>query len=112
MSHWAEIDENNLVIRVVVGNNNEPDEGESFVNNLGGTWIKTSYNNKIRGTYAGVGYFYNETEDIFIAPQPYPSWIREGSFWNAPIAYPNDTENRYYWNEKNQSWDIVENVEG
>ena len=44
MSHWAEIDENNIVLRVLVGNNSEPDEGEAFMNLLGGTWVKTSYN--------------------------------------------------------------------
>jgi hypothetical protein len=44
MSHWAEIDENNIVLRVLVGDNNEPDEGEAFMNSLGGTWVKTSYN--------------------------------------------------------------------
>ena len=108
MSHWAEIDENNIVLRVLVGDNNSPDEGESFVNDLGGTWIKTSYNNNIRGTFAGIGYSYDETEDIFIAPQPYPSWIREGSFWNPPIPFPEDTENRYSWNEENQSWDLID----
>ena len=113
MSHWAEIDKNNIVIRVLTGDNNDPagDEGESWlINNLGGTWIKTSYNSKIRGTYAGKGFTYNEEEDIFITPKPYPSWIREGSFWNPPIPYPTDGK-KYIWNEENQTWDIWENVE-
>lgn len=73
MSHWAEIDENNTVIRVLVGDNNDPagDEGYQWlIDNLGGTWIKTSYNNKIRKNYAGIGYTYDEARDAFIAPEP------------------------------------------
>jgi len=69
MSHWAEIDENNIVLRVLVGNNSEPDEGESFMNSLGGTWVKTSYNGTIRKNYAGIGYLYDSTRDAFIAPK-------------------------------------------
>jgi hypothetical protein len=71
MSHWAEIDENNKVIRVLVGDNNDPagDEGYSWlVDNLGGTWIQTSYNNRIRFNYAGIGYTYDPIDDAFIAP--------------------------------------------
>ena len=70
MSHWAEIDENNKVIRVLVGDNNEPDEGESFMKSLGGTWIKTSYNNSIRFNFAAIGYDYDPIDDAFIAPMP------------------------------------------
>ena len=73
MSHWAEIDNTNTVLRVLVGNNNDPagDEGYSWlVNNLGGTWIKTSYNANIRKNYAGIGYIYDEVRDAFIAPKP------------------------------------------
>lgn len=104
MSHWAELDKNNIVIRVTVGSNDEPDEGYQWlIDNLGGTWIQTSYNSRIRGTYAGIGYSYNADEDIFIAPQPYPSWIRAGSFWEAPIPMP--TDGMYSWNEEDQSWD-------
>jgi hypothetical protein len=66
MSHWAELDENNVVIRVIVGDNNEPDEGEAFVNSLGGVWLKTSYNKTIRKNFAGVGMFYDESLDAFI----------------------------------------------
>jgi hypothetical protein len=110
MSHWAEIDNTNTVIRVLVGDNNDPagDEGYSWlIDNLGGTWIKTSYNAKIRGVYAGVGFTYNQAEDIFVLPQPYPSWTREGSYWNPPIPYPTDGK-RYNWNEVTQSWDLDE----
>lgn len=73
MSHWAEIDSENKVIRVTVGDNNDPagDEGYQWlIDNLGGTWIKTSYNNNIRFNYAGIGYSYDEGRDAFIAPEP------------------------------------------
>lgn len=70
MAHWAEIDENNIVLRVLVGDNNEPDEGEAFMNSLGGTWVKTSYNGNIRKNYAGIGYTYDSERDAFIAPKP------------------------------------------
>lgn len=69
MSHWAEIDESNVVLRVLVGDNNEADEGEAFMNSLGGRWIKTSYNATIRKHFAGIGYSYNEEIDAFVAPQ-------------------------------------------
>jgi len=71
MSHFAEIDADNKVIRVLVGDNSMPNEGyDWFVENLGGTWIKTSYNNRIRFNYAGIGYTYDEDRDAFIAPEP------------------------------------------
>ena len=108
MSHFAEVDENNVVTRVLVGDNDMPNEGYDWlIDNLGGTWVKTSDNNNIRGTYAGIGYEYNLAEDIFITPQPYPSWTRSGSFWNAPIPYPNvnpDDETRYSWDEEAGNW--------
>ena len=73
MSHFAEIDSQNKVIRVLVGDNNDPEGDEGYqwlIDNLGGTWIKTSRNGKIRFNYAGVGYFYDEARDAFIAPEP------------------------------------------
>ena len=76
MSHWAEINDSNTVIRVVVGDNNDPagDEGYQWlIDNLGGTWIKTSYNAAINGfrfNYAGIGYSYDPIDDAFIAPIP------------------------------------------
>ena len=69
MSHWAELDEANKVIRVLVGSN-EGDEGEAFFNSLGGTWIKTSYNGNIRFNFAGIGFIYDPIDDAFIAPMP------------------------------------------
>jgi len=73
MSHWAEIDDNNIVLRVLVGDNNDlnGDEGYQWlIDNLGGTWIKTSYNNNIRYNYAGIGYTYDPIDDAFIPPIP------------------------------------------
>jgi hypothetical protein len=76
MSHWAEIDADNKVLRVLVGDNDAPDEGQAFMESLGGTWIKTSYNANIRKNYAGVGYIYDSTIDAFIMPKPIEGdWI-------------------------------------
>jgi hypothetical protein len=106
MSHWAEIDKNNVVLRVLVGDNNESDEGKSFMESLGGTWVKTSYNAKIRGKYAGIGDIYDSANDIFVAPKPFPSWIQNGSYWKAPVDMPTD-DNLYDWDEKTLSWKAV-----
>jgi hypothetical protein len=112
MSHWAEIDENNIVLRVLVGDNNEPDEGEAFMNSLGGTWVKTSYNaltNGFRKNYAGIGYYYDPTNDWFHAPQPFPSWtLDENAQWQAPVAYPIDGL-MYTWDEETTDWKAVNN---
>jgi len=73
MSHWAKLDADNKVISVVVGDNNDPagDEGYQWIiDNLGGKWVKTSYNSKIRFNYAGIGYTYDPIDDAFIAPMP------------------------------------------
>jgi len=91
MSHWAEIDENNTVLRVLVGDNSEPDEGEAFMNSLGGTWVKTSYNGNIRKNYAGIGYTYSEQHDAFIAPKPecHPDAVtfdEQTCTWSCPDA--------------------------
>jgi hypothetical protein len=86
MAHWAEIDENGIVLRVTVGSNDDSDEGYQWlIDNLGGTWVKTSYNTSggvhslggtpLRKNYAGVGYTYDSTRDAFIAPMP------EGMGW-------------------------------
>ncbi len=69
MSHWAEIDDNDLVVRVLVGDNNEPDEGQAFMESLGGTWVKTSYNRTIRKNFAGIGFTYNSSLDAFVPPK-------------------------------------------
>jgi len=73
MSHWAELDETNKVIRVLVGDNNDPNGDEGYqwlIDNLGGTWVKTSYNGNIRYNYAGIGYTYDSIDDAFIPPVP------------------------------------------
>lgn len=91
MAHWAELDENNTVLRVLVGDNNEPDEGEAFMNSLGGKWVKTSYNGSIRKNFAGEGFTYDEVRDAFIAPRPecHPELItfdEETCRWNCSDA--------------------------
>ena len=73
MSHWAELDENNKVLRVLVGDNNDPNGDEGYqwlLDNLGGTWVKTSYNGNIRFNFAGIGYTYDPIDDAFISPMP------------------------------------------
>jgi len=100
MAHWAEIDENNIVVRVTVGNNDEPDEGYQWlIDNLGGRWVKTSYNTyggvhatggiPLRKNYAGIGFTYDETRDAFIAPQPDGiGWVlnKETCCWENTIV--------------------------
>jgi hypothetical protein len=113
MSHWAEIDENNIVLRVLVGDNNESDEGEAFMNSLGGTWVKTSYNGNIRYNYAGIGYTYDASygeDGAFIPPQPYPSWKLSNvdASWKAPVAYPTDGV-VYEWDETITDWKATVN---
>lgn len=120
LSNWAEIDKNNVVIRVLVGDNNDPagDEGYKwFVDNLGGTWIKTSYNTRnnvhllggtpFRGNYASPGYTYDGSFGVFLPPKPYASWKvdYEIADWVAPIAKPEDVEGfKWAWSEPNQEW--------
>ena len=71
MAHWAELDENNIVLRVTVGSNDEPDEGYSWlIENLGGRWVQTSYNGNIRKNFAGIGFTYDPLRDAFIPPKP------------------------------------------
>jgi hypothetical protein len=110
MAHWAEIDNNNKVLRVLVGDNNDPvgDEGYQWlVDNLGGIWIKTSYNNKIRKQFCGVDFIYDPVADVFIAPQPYPSWSLDNNFdWQPPTSKP--TEGKWSWNEDTLSWIEIE----
>ena len=101
MSHWAELDENNIVTRVLVGDNNDPNGDEGYqwlIDNLGGRWIKTSYNNSIRKRYAGVGFTYDEQRDVFVAPKADDSqiWDEEECAWVYPIStHPN-------WDDKLQ----------
>lgn len=106
MSHFAELDENNTVIRVLVGDDKLPNEGyDWFVENLGGTWVQTSYNGKIRKNFAGIGFTYDEEKDAFIAPQPFPSWtLNEANCrWMSPLPYPQDGR-IYEWDEEAKLW--------
>lgn len=112
MSHWAEIDENNIVIRVTVGDNDDPNGDEGYqwlMDNLGGRWIKTSYNSNIRKNFAGIGYSYSETLDAFIPPKPEsnPSFIldTETCNWKPPTEKP---EGSYVWDEENIRWMEIE----
>jgi len=119
MAHFAELDSNNIVLRVVVVNNTElldnddveqESLGVAFCQSLfGGTWKQTSYNGNMRKNYAAVGYTYDSSRDAFIAPQPYASWVLNETTcrWEAPVAVPTDG-NRYTWNEETTSWDLVE----
>ena len=104
MSHWAQIDDNNIVTQVLVGPN-YGDEGEAFFNALGGTWVKTSYNGNIRKNYAGIGFAYDTDRDAFIAPKPYNSWLLDEDTcrWQAPVPYPTD-DLMYEWDEELTDW--------
>jgi hypothetical protein len=108
MAHYAFLDENSIVTEVIVGiDETELIEGldtETWYGNFRGqTCKRTSYNNNIRGLYAGIGYSYNSDEDIFISPQPFPSWIRSGSLWNPPTPMPTD-DKLYTWDEPSLTW--------
>jgi hypothetical protein len=108
MAHYAFLNENNIVTEVITGiDETELIEGlhpEIWYGNFKNQVCKrTSYNSKIRGTYAAIGDSYNEEEDIFVAPQPYPSWNRVGSFWHAPTPMPEDGKT-YRWDEESLSW--------
>ena len=98
MAHFARINEYNIVEEVLVVDNSEEHRGQEFLANdlgLGGRWIQTSYNDKFRKQYAGVGFTYDEVKDIFIAPQPYPSWnLDENNDWQPPVPLP---DNNIYW---------------
>jgi hypothetical protein len=114
MAHYAFLDENNVVTEVITGiDETELIEGldtETWYGNFRGqTCKRTSYNGNIRGISAGIGYSYNVEEDIFVIPQPYPSWIRNGSFWEAPTPMPTDGL-RYRWVEDDLNWQVVEHT--
>jgi len=102
MSHFAKIDDNNIVTQVIVAE-------KSFINTgiLGDEflWIQTSYNGNFRKNYAGIGYTYDSTRDAFIPPQPYPSWtINEDTCqYESPVACPTDGLD-YTWDEATTNW--------
>ena len=114
MAHYAFLDTNNRVTEVIVG----VDETELIEGLDPETWygnfrkqkcVRTSYNNNIRKQYAGIGFTYDADADVFVAPQPYPSWtLDENHDWQPPTPMPTD-DKRYAWFEPNQQWiEIVE----
>lgn len=118
MAHFAELDENNIVLRVIVVDNEDvkdkgvekESKGKGFCKKLlpsSGAWIQTSYNGNIRKQYAGKGMTFDAVKDKFISPQPYPSWsLNKEDDWEPRVAYPNDN-NRYAWNEFTVTWEKV-----
>ena len=109
MAHFAELDSNNIVLRVIVVADEHEDDGENWCNNFaGGTWKQTSYNNNMRKQYAGIGMIYNATKDKFILPQPYASWALDSNDdWQAPTTRPDD-DKIYSWDEDSLAWLEVE----
>jgi hypothetical protein len=122
MAHFAEIDKNNIVVRVLRVPDEEEHRGQDFLAidlALGGTWIQTSYNTRggvhtnggtpLRKNYAGIGYTYDSERDAFIPPKPYESWLlnNDTCLWDAPVPYPTDGK-MYRWDEDTVSWVEVE----
>ena len=123
MSHFAELNENNVVLRVLVCDNDDPNDDEGYqwlIDNLGGRWVQTSYNTQggvhrlggtpLRKNYAGIGYTYDVSKDAFIPPKPYSSWtLNETTYqWEAPIARPPDDGKIYAWDEATTNWVEIE----
>ena len=108
MAHYAFLDENNIVTEVIVG----IDENELIENLDTETWygnfrnqkcVRTSYNHNIRKQYAGIGFYYDEVNDVFISPQPFPSWSLDTNFdWQPPTPKPEGLD--WLWNEETLSW--------
>ena len=122
MAHWAEIDENNIVTRVLVVADEEDNRGQEFLATdlgLGGTWKKTSYNTMgnvhalggtpFRKNYAGIGFTYDESRDAFIAPKPFASWVLDEAtcIWNAPTPMPVVEGKMFMWVEEDLNWQEV-----
>lgn len=118
MAHFAQIDNNNIVVQVIVVDNQnliDANGGESeatgiaYIESILGTdmsWVQTSYNGNFRNKYAGIGYYYDQQKDAFISPQPFESWTLDSSGlnWIPPVPYPEDG-NVYQWNEKVGYWE-------
>lgn len=114
MAHFAELDINNMVLRVVVvGDEFDQDEpaGIAYLRSLygGGNWLRTSYSGSIRKNYAGIGFYYDRIRDAFIAPKPYPSWqfVEDTCRWAPPVPYP-ESGDLYLWDEITQTWRLPE----
>jgi len=117
MAHFAELDNNNKVLRVVVVGNDcvssdEHVDGETWCQNFfkGGIWKQTSYNHNFRKQYAGIGFTFDPVKNKFISPKPHASWSLDGNDdWKAPVTYPTDTEGKLIrWDEDNQRWTAID----
>jgi hypothetical protein len=123
MAHWAEIDSDNIVTRVLVVPDSQDDRGQEYLADdlgLGGTWKKTSYNTvagehrnggtPFRKNYAGIGYVYDEKLDAFYAPQPFSSWKlnKDTCIWEAPTPMPVEEGKLFNWDEDSKSWKETE----
>lgn len=118
MAHYAFLDENNVVTEVITGRNEDEvvdgiSDWEAYYGEFRGQrCVRTSYNNNIRKQYAGIGYRYDPVADVFIAPQPYPSWsLDENHDWQAPTPMPQDGK-MYVWDEGTTSWSEIQPIEG
>ena len=119
MSHFAELGPNNEVLRVIVVDNRDTSDangiekehiGAAFCERLlGGRWVQTSYNARIRKNYAGQGYTFDEQRDAFIPPKPFASWVlnEDTCQWKAPVDMPTDG-GMYSWDEATTSWKATE----
>lgn len=112
MAHYAFLDENNVVTEVIVGRHEDEvvdgisDWEEYYGQFRGQRCVRTSYNNRIRKQFAGIGYTYDETLDIFIQPQPFPSWFLDADHdWQPPTPMPE--EGAWYWCEECVKWKEV-----
>ena len=123
MAHFAELNSSNEVLRVIVVSNDDVNanggdqhaDAETFVTTIvphstgGVAWKQCSYNNNFRKQYAGKGYTYNSSKDIFIANKPYPSWTLDSNDdWQPPTSKPDDGK-LYYWNETDRKWEDTAN---
>jgi hypothetical protein len=111
MAHFAELDADNIVVRVLVVPNEQENRGHDYLATdlgLGGTWVQTSYNATIRKNYAGIGYTFDSGRDAFIPPKPFASWVLNEATcsWDAPVAHPAD-DKMYIWDEATTSWTEV-----
>ena len=107
MAHFAEINENNIVVRVIVVDNFQEHRGQEYLSQdlgLGGTWIQTSYNANFKNKYAAIGDVYEEARDVFYPQQPFSSWMQGVDYrWYPPTPYPEDGLS-YDWDEDSQQW--------
>ena len=119
MGHFAQLNEDNIVIQVIVLDNNkfndDEETGIQYLKNMFGdntVWKQTSYNSNLRLNFASIGCEYLEDEDIFRSPQPFPSWSYDFQLngWIPPVSYPNDNK-EYVWNEEAESWIEIEGGE-